>query len=552
MVFEARIDLPTIELNSKLSLAEFIIEKCREHGDNIAMIDGTSPDPNLPNCTLTYNQMADNMLTIGNNLIDQFNIKKGNVIAMILPNIPLFPCIFHGIGYTGGIITTLNPLYSVEEINNQLKDSNACMMFTLQTFLEKTILACKGTNVKNIFVLNYQPSDQFNNLLNENDLIKLIDAKILLAKQNVEMRKIDINPLEDLIALPYSSGTTGLSKGVCLTHYNLISNVLQIGAKYEKLTKNDVIVALLPFFHIYGMTVLCNLALYEGSKAITMARFDLETFLKIVQNYQVTRTHLAPPIILALAKHPIIDKYNLTSMKYCLSGAAPLSSDVSQLLSNRLGVIVKQGYGMTESSPVVSVCGDTSDLIKDGSSGLLVNNTKLKIIDTETGNEITEYGQVGELCFSGPQIMKGYLNNEQATKSTLIDGYLHTGDLGYIDQDGFIFIVDRLKELIKYKGIQVPPCQLEGILCKHPKILDSAVIGVPDEEAGELPKAFVVLRPNEIMTEEEVMEFVSQFVTPQKKIRLVEFIQEIPKSTAGKILRRILKQRELEKLKNIQ
>ncbi|KAF0984387.1 hypothetical protein FDP41_000286 [Naegleria fowleri] len=527
-----------------------IIQKCREHGDRVAMVDGTCSSSSAPFSSLTFSQMATLMITIGNNLVDLYQVEKGQVIAVLLPNMPLFPCIFHGVGYIGGICTTLNPLYSVEEMQSQLQDSNAIMMVTVQPLLEKALKSVEGSGVKKIFVLGLKDQEEQVG----NDKCQVLDAKVLLkTPKSTEMiydRKI--NPKEDLVVLPYSSGTTGLCKGVCLTHYNLVSNILQIGVELEPLTAEDVIIAVLPFFHIYGLTVLCNKALYEGAKAVTMAKFDLETFLKLIQEHKITRVHLAPPIILALAKHPIVDKYDLSSLRVILSGAAPLSGDVAKLVRDRLKLVVKQGYGLTESSPVLSVCGDTPERIKDGSAGLLLNHTVLKIVDTETGEEITEYGKAGELCFAGPQIMKGYLNNDEATNNTLKDGFLHTGDIGYIDQDDFIFIVDRLKELIKYNGHQVPPCELEGVLCKHPKILDAAVIGVPNEETGELPKAFVVLRQNENMTEEEVMNYVAEHVSPVRKVRLVEFVNEIPKSVSGKILRRILKARELEKLKKKQ
>ena len=538
MVFKSI--LPDVELfNKNLSLT--IVEKCKEHGDRIAMVDCNHKAGDAFS-ELSYSQIAEFIIRVGNNLVEDFNFEKGQVMAMLMPNLPLFPVFFHGVGYIGGIVTPLNPLYSEEEINSQLVDSKAISIITVGPFLEKVLKSIEGTSVKTVLVLGMSPEMQKSTLVQN-------AALLLKEPKSMQIIQREINAKEDLIVLPYSSGTTGLCKGVMLTHYNLLSNVLQIGVEFEKLTPNDVIVAILPFFHIYGLTVLCNKSLFEGAKAITMARFELETFLRIIQDYRVTRTHLAPPIILALAKHPLVEKYDLSSMKYILSGAAPLAADVAQLVAQRLKVTVKQGYGLTESSPVLSVCGDVPEKIKPGSAGLLLSNTLLKVVDTETGEEITEFGKSGELCFAGPQIMKGYLNNEEATKNTIIDGYLHTGDIGHIDQDGFIFIVDRLKELIKYNGYQVPPAELEGILLKHHKVHDAAVIGVPDDEAGELPKAFIVLKPNETMTGEEVMEYVAQHVSAQRKVRLVEFVSEIPKSASGKILRRVLKQKELEKLK---
>ncbi|EFC35991.1 predicted protein [Naegleria gruberi] len=456
------------------------------------------------------------------------------MIAVMLPNLPLFPVLFHGISYVGGIVTTLNPLYSYEEIQSQLADSGAIMMITSKDFLEKAQKSIENTKVKQLFVLD----------LKDEIVENVLKVEETLLKESVRTEMINtvsFNTKEDVFAVPYSSGTVGLCKGVCLTHFNTLSNILQFRCSVEKISSGDCTIAVLPFFHIYGLTLICNAALYEGAKVVTMARFDLETFLRNIQTHQVTRIHLVPPIMIALAKHPLIEKYNLTSIKTLVSAAAPLSAEVASMVSKRLNVIVKQGYGLTETGPVCCVCPD--DNVKVGSVGLLLPLTDLKILDLETEEEITQVGKQGELCFSGPQMMKGYLNNEEATKYTLRNGFIHTGDVGYIDSDGFLYIVDRVKELIKYNGYQVPPAELEGILLKHPKILDAAVIGIQDETVGELPKAFVVMRPNETLSEDEVMNFVAEHVSPQRRVRLVEFVKEIPKSSSGKILRRLLRQR---------
>jgi acyl-CoA synthetase (AMP-forming)/AMP-acid ligase II len=279
-----------------------------------------------------------------------------------------------------------------------------------------------------------------------------------------------------------------------------------------------------------------NLSLRNGVPVVTMPRFDLDQFLGLIEEHRVTVANVVPPIALALAKHPAVDGADLSSLRMVLSGAAPLGAELSVAVAERIGAPTVQGYGMTETSPVTHVCPIEPELSKPGTIGMPVPGTECRLVDSET----REDAERGELWVRGPQVMTGYLNNESATKATIdADGWLHTGDIAEVDEDGYFTIVDRLKELIKYKGFQVPPAELEAILITHPAVADCAVIGVPDEEAGELPKAFVVCAGE--VSDDEIMDYVADKVSPQKKIRLIERIEEIPKSASGKILRRQLK-----------
>jgi 4-coumarate--CoA ligase len=297
--------------------------------------------------------------------------------------------------------------------------------------------------------------------------------------------------------------------------------------------------AVLPFFHIYGMQCMMNCGLRSGGTVVTLPRFDLEQFLRAHQDYRITRSFVAPPIVLALARHPMVDEFDLSHLRLMNSGAAPLKAELAAEASKRLGCEVVQGYGMTELSPVSHLT--PTGWFRPGSVGITAPNTQTLIVDSVTGADL-DTGEEGEVWVRGPQVMKGYLNNSQATAATLdADGWLHTGDLGYIDADGHLYIVDRLKELIKYKGFQVPPAELEAVLLRHSDVADAAVIGLPDEEAGEVLVGYVVLRPGAAASAEDIMRFVAGEVANYKQIRRLEVIDAIPKSAAGKILRRELR-----------
>lgn len=342
--------------------------------------------------------------------------------------------------------------------------------------------------------------------------------------------------------LPYSSGTTGMPKGVTLSHANLVNNLLQMNIVEESVFPSDhKLISPLPFFHIYGMLASLLYSAWRGQELITTSdRFDLERFCQIVQEHKPERAHLVPPIILGLAKHPLVNNYDMKSISMIISAAAPLGSDTEEAVKQRLGVDVKQAWGMSELSPIGTLTHDENK--RTGSIGHLVSSTQGKIIDPESGKSLPP-NEAGELCIKGPQVMLGYLNDEEKTNECLSDdGWLRTGDMALYDEDGFFFITDRIKELIKVRGFQVAPAELEELILGHEHVSDVAVVSIPDDVSGELPRAYVVLKPTADLTENELKDWVKERVSPHKRIHGgVRFIDQIPKSASGKILRRILR-----------
>jgi len=512
---------PALEIPD-VPLARFVLQRATAIGDRPALIDGVSGRQ------LTYEALADGVNRVASALRRR-GLKKGDVFAIFSPNLPEYPIAFHAVASLGGIITTLNSLYTPRELSDQLRDSHARYLLTVPAFMDRAAEAIKGLPIDEVFVFGEAPG--------ATPFAELIS-------QAAEPVTLEIDPAEDVVALPYSSGTTGLAKGVMLTHRNLIANVLQAEQRIH-LREGERVLGVMPFYHIYGMTVIMNLALHAGATVVTMPKFELEAFLRVMQDYKVARAYVAPPIVVALAKHPLVDQFDLSSVTLVFSGAAPLDEGLAQACGTRLNCKVNQGYGMTEASPATHLVSDDIDWKKVGSIGPVVAATECKVVDITTGKELGPETD-GEILVRGPQVMKGYLNNPTATAQILDeDGWLHTGDIGHADADGDFYVVDRLKELIKYKGYQVPPAELEAILLTHPAVADAAVIASPDADAGEVPKAFVVLKAP--ATPEELMQFVAQRVAPHKKIRLVETIDEIPKSASGKILRRKLVEKERAK-----
>ena len=508
---------PDVEIPD-IPVTEYVLGQAGERGHKPALVDGATGR------TLNYAQLAEAVAAVAGGL-GRRGLEKGDVVAICLPNVPEYAVAFHGVASAGGVVAPMSPVAAEEELAAQLRGTAARYLVTIPPLLP-TARRAAGGEVEELFVLGQaEGATSFSALLDRPPPTGL-----------------EIHPGEDLAVLPHSSGTSGLPKAVMLTHYNLVANGCQMLGVGHRPSESDTLIALVPFGHIFGLQAVMNLGLACGSTIVTMARPDLGEFLRLVQDYRVTRADVVPPIVHALARHPLVEGYDLSSLRVVMSSAAPLPAEVQQAAAERVGCLVKQAFGMTEASPATHGLPDNPAWNKPGSIGPLLSNTEAKLVDPATGAELGP-DQDGEMWVRGPQVMSGYLHDPEATARTVDgEGWLHTGDICRAEADGYFYVVDRLKELIKCGGAHVAPAQLEAVLLQHPNVADAAVVGTPDEELGEVPKAFVVAK--EPVEAEELLALVAERVAPHKQIRRLGFVAEIPRAPTGKVLRRVLAARE--------
>ncbi|MET7437029.1 4-coumarate--CoA ligase family protein [Streptomyces sp. NPDC005496] len=511
-------DVPAVEL----PIHDAVLGRAAERGDTPALVDG------VDGTTLTYEQV-DRLHRRLAAAFAEAGVTKGDVLALHSPNTVAFPTAFYAATRAGASVTTVHPLATAGDFAKQLRDCGARWIVTVSPLLETArAAAAQAGGVREIFVCDSAPGHR-----------SLID---MLGSTAPEPR-IDIDPAEDVAALPYSSGTTGVPKGVMLTHRSIATNLAQL-APTLPMGPGDRILAVLPFFHIYGLTALMNAPLRQGATVVVLPRFDLDTFLAAIQEHRITGLYVAPPIVLALAKHPAVARYDLSSLRYVISAAAPLDAALAAACSRRLGLPpVGQAYGMTELSPGTHVVPLDAVDPPPGTVGKLIAGTEMRILSLDDPDKDLGVGEPGEIAIRGPQVMKGYLGRPDATAAMIdADGWLRTGDVGHVDGDGWLFVVDRVKELIKYKGFQVAPAELEALLLTHPGIADAAVVGVYDDDNNEVPHAYVVRQPTAPdLSAGEVMMYVAERVAPYKRVRGVTFVEGVPRAASGKILRRELR-----------
>ena len=520
---------PSVGPYPRHPLHEYLLRAAVRDGWKTAIVDGDQE--------LTFVQLKERTANLAAALAGM-GISKGDRVAIFAPNCWEYVASFYAISWIGAVVTTLNPSYREREVEFQLNDSGARAIILSEHLYPVLEPVLPGVpELRHLIVIGGEAAGSSH-----------IFEELAITRRG-EPPTVDIDPDEDVVVLPYSSGTTGLPKGVMLTHSNLTSNVQQLIGRREigAPKSDDVLMVHLPLYHIYGMNVIMNVAVALGATQVMMGRFEMEQFLKLLSANRVTVLYTVPPVVLALTQFAGVKEFDLSALRLCFVGAAPMSADLQTKLESTIDVATVQGYGLTESSPATNADYMEPDLKKPGSIGPALPDTEEMVVDLEAGNREMPRGELGELIIRGPQVMKGYWNNPAATADTLRDGWLHTGDIASMDDEGYVSVVDRKKELIKYKGFQVAPAELEGLLLEHPSVSDAAVIGVPDDEAGEVPKAFVVASGP--VSAGEIMEWVAGQVAGFKQVRQVEFLDQIPKNPSGKVLRRVLVEQEREKRK---
>ena len=502
-----RSPLPDLDL-PRTDFSTFVLRRARRLGDKPALIDAAS------GVQLSFVELVRRIDEVAGGLVTQ-GLRPGEVVALCGFNTVPFALSAHAVWRAGGVVVTMSPLFTQGEMRQELDDARPRYLIAAPEVFERAAQAAAATCVEAVMNFDELPTGP--------------------PPDHVERSP------EDVALILYSSGTTGLPKGALLTHRNLIASILQLHSG-DLARETDVLAAIAPLFHIVGLHGVLNLGLFAGSSIALFVRYSLERFLAAVQTHRISSVFLTPPVVSELAKQPVVADADVTSLRSILCAAAPLGADIEQLAANRLGCAVRQGYGMTETSGPVSTMLIGREHGRRGSVGQLVPSTDCKVVHLETGQELGP-NEGGELLVRGPQVMRGYLGHA-TTEAIESAGWLHTGDVGYADADGYLYVVDRVKEIIKYKAYQVAPAELEAVLMSHPAVADAAVVPSPDPDAGEVPKAFVVRQPGIAVEADPLLAYVAERVAAYKKVRRLEFVHAVPKSASGKILRRLLVERE--------
>ncbi|MBO8170456.1 MAG: long-chain-fatty-acid--CoA ligase [Bacillaceae bacterium] len=534
-----------------VTLTHFLKQSATDYGDRNAIY--------FMGKSLTYQQLLDASYRFAHAL-KKMGVKKGDRVSIMLPNCPQSVIAYYGALLIGAIVVQTNPLYMERELEYQMNDSGATVIVCLDLVYPKVQKVMDKTPLQKVIVTGIKDYLPFpKNILyplvqkkkGESVSVNYQEGKVYAWKNILEQESADpieeqVDPAEDLALLQYTGGTTGTPKGVMLTHRNLVANVIQSKAWFYRAKKGEErILAVLPFFHVYGMTVVMNFSVLLAGCMILVPRFDVDMIFKAIDKLKPTIFPGAPTMYVALINHPDIKKYDMSSIEACLSGSAPLPLEVQEKFEELTGGRLVEGYGLSETSPVTHA-NPIWERRVNGSIGVPWPDTEVKIVDPATGEDVPP-GETGELAVKGPQVMKGYWNKPEETDVVLKDGWFLTGDMSYMDEDGYFYIVDRKKDMIIAGGFNIYPREVEEVLYTHPAVLEAAVVGVPDEYRGETVKAFIVLKEGQHVSEKELDEFCRKNLAAFKVPRLYEFRDELPKSMVGKILRRVLVEEEMKK-----
>jgi long-chain acyl-CoA synthetase len=477
---------------------------------------------------LSYRELDTLSSRLANGL-RELGVEAGDRVMLFLPNSLEFVIGYYGILKAGATITPANPLYRSEDLRHQLHDSGAVAVITNEDAYPAVRDIKDEVSLRTVMLAGSQ------------QVKETVSLSEILDRCPSSLPRSDMRPREDIAVIAYTGGTTGLPKGVLLTHYNLVANAVQ-NALWLGWSHEDVIIGLLPFYHSWGGCTCVNSPIYSGARVVILPRYGAEELLRTIEKEKGTVLYGAASLFAMLVNDPALGKYDISSLKYVKAGAMPIPPEIKEKWEQLTGVSMLTGYGLSEASP------ETHDSplggIKPGSIGIPISDTDARIVDERSGTTELPPGEVGELVVRGPQVMKGYLNQPEDTAEVLRNGWLYTGDLALMDESGYFQIVDRKKETIKYKGYTIAPAEIESVLYQHPAVKECAVIGKPDSLAGEVPKAYVVLKDGGTSSEEELIDFCQQRVAPYKRVREVVFIEEVPKTPVGKILRRVLRDKE--------
>jgi long-chain acyl-CoA synthetase len=545
-------EIPSTLVYSREPLQQYLVNSVKKFPEKVAI--------HFMGKEITYKKLYDDVMNFAGYL-QTLGISKNDRVAMMLPNTPQAVIAYYGILMAGGIVVPTNPLYTERELEYQMKDSGTKVLITLDILYPRALKVMPQTKLQHIIVTAIKdflpfPKSLIYPYIQKKQYGIVVKAKhegsthlltTILKMTPKKLTEHEFNPEEDIALLQYTGGTTGAPKGVMLTHKNISTNTTQCGAwLYKCKPGEESILGIIPFFHVYGMTTVMVLSVMMGYKMILLPKFNVETTLKTIQKQHPTLFPGAPTMYIGILNHPDLEKYDLSSITSCLSGSAPLPIEIQEKFEAVSGGKLVEGYGLTEASPVTH-----SNFLWDvprvkGSVGVPWPDTEVKVLDMDTGEPV-QVKEIGEIVVKGPQIMKGYWNRPIETAETLKDGWLFTGDLGYMDETGYFYIVDRKKDMIIAGGFNIYPREIEEVLYEHPDVLEAVAAGIPDPYRGETVKAYIVLKEGSAVTSEEMNEFSRKYLAAYKVPREYEFRKELPKTAVGKILRRNLV--EEEKLK---